>query len=146
MRVRGRLRIRAGIPSASMADLALLLLIFFMTTTFFQVERGPTISLPEAENSEERSREDAIMLHVDVAGALYWDGRPQPMEELSQRFDAMQKRRPVSRVLMYADATTPFDFVYPVLQALRGENPIPVVLAVDPIATGVGTETKEDAP
>jgi biopolymer transport protein ExbD len=137
MRIQSRARVRAGIPSASMADLALLLLIFFMTTTYFQVERGPTLTLPGASHGEERSREDAVVLHVDAGGSLFWEGRPVAVTTLAEQLAEERKKRAVRRVMIYADRTTPFDKIYPVLQGLRGEIPVPVVLAVEPIGTGV---------
>ena len=38
-----------AIPTASMADIAFLLLIFFMSTTMFKVEDGLPIEMPKAE-------------------------------------------------------------------------------------------------
>lgn len=137
MRIKSRTRVRAGIPSASMADLALLLLIFFMTTTYFQVERGPTLTLPGATHGDERTREDAVVLHVEAGGSLFWEGRPVNISTLSNRLTEEKKKRAVRRVLIYADRTTPFESIYPVLQGLRGEVPVPVVLAVEPIDAGV---------
>ena len=46
----------------SMIDVVFLLLIFFMTTTYFQVERGPTLTLPGASHGKDSSREDAVVL------------------------------------------------------------------------------------
>ncbi len=40
------------IPTASMADIAFLLLIFFLTTTVFEEEKGLPIVLPEASAEE----------------------------------------------------------------------------------------------
>ena len=40
------------IPSSSLADIAFLLLIFFMVTTVFQTDRDRPIEWPEAEAAE----------------------------------------------------------------------------------------------
>ncbi|MAR45534.1 MAG: hypothetical protein CME03_05335, partial [Gemmatimonadaceae bacterium] len=40
------------IPSSSLADIAFLLLIFFMVTTVFQADRDRPIIWPEAEAAE----------------------------------------------------------------------------------------------
>ncbi len=40
------------IPTASMADIAFLLLIFFLITTVFDEEKGLPIVLPEAQAEE----------------------------------------------------------------------------------------------
>jgi biopolymer transport protein ExbD len=120
-----------------MADLALLLLIFFMTTTYFQVEKGPTLTLPGAAHGEDSGREDAVVLHIDSGGLLFWNGRPAAVSTLAERLAAERSRHAIRRVLIYADRATPFARVYPVLQGLRGEVPVPVVLAVEPVDGGV---------
>jgi biopolymer transport protein ExbD len=52
------------IPSASMADIAFLLLIFFLVTTVFPKDRGLQIVLPEAQEEIEVSQRN--ILHLDV--------------------------------------------------------------------------------
>ena len=45
-------RVENEIPSASMADIAFLLLVFFLTTTVFNEENGLELLLPEAKAEE----------------------------------------------------------------------------------------------
>ncbi len=52
------------IPSSSMADIAFLLLIFFLVTTVFPKDRGLPIVLPEAQEEVEVSQRN--ILHLDV--------------------------------------------------------------------------------
>lgn len=52
------------IPSSSMADIAFLLLIFFLVTTVFPKDRGLRIVLPEAQEEVEVSQRN--ILHLDV--------------------------------------------------------------------------------
>jgi biopolymer transport protein ExbD len=52
------------IPSASMADIAFLLLIFFLVTTVFPKDRGLPIVLPEAQDEVEVSQRN--ILHIDI--------------------------------------------------------------------------------
>jgi biopolymer transport protein ExbD len=52
------------IPSSSMADIAFLLLIFFLVTTVFPKDRGLPIVLPEAQEEVEVSQRN--ILHIDV--------------------------------------------------------------------------------
>jgi biopolymer transport protein ExbD len=44
-----RSRARADIPTSSLADIAFLLLIFFLVTTVFDEERGLSLLLPQSE-------------------------------------------------------------------------------------------------
>ncbi|HKK28077.1 MAG TPA: biopolymer transporter ExbD, partial [Gemmatimonadota bacterium] len=47
-----RERVDDEIPTASLADIAFLLLIFFLTTTVFNEERGLPIVLPEQSKEQ----------------------------------------------------------------------------------------------
>ncbi len=59
MNFRKRKRKTSGIPTASMSDVAFLLLIFFLTTTKFDIKQGLGLVLPPpAEEGAERVRVD----------------------------------------------------------------------------------------
>lgn len=59
------------IPTASMADIAFLLLIFFLTTTVFEEEKGLPIVLPEATAEEVQvSQSNIIHFLVREDGAV----------------------------------------------------------------------------
>ena len=58
-------RVENEIPSASMADIAFLLLVFFLTTTVFNEEKGLELLLPEAK-AEEIQVSQKNMLHIIV--------------------------------------------------------------------------------
>jgi biopolymer transport protein ExbD len=59
------------IPTASMADIAFLLLIFFLTTTVFEEEKGLPIVLPEAAAMEQAvSQKNIIHFLVQEDGAV----------------------------------------------------------------------------
>lgn len=64
-------RVSDEIPTASMADIAFLLLIFFLTTTVFNEEKGLPIVLPEAETEEvEVSAKNIIFFLVQPDGSV----------------------------------------------------------------------------
>lgn len=58
------------IPTASMADIAFLLLVFFLVTTVFDEERGLSIVLPEANNEVEVSPKNILFLMVQPDGLV----------------------------------------------------------------------------
>jgi biopolymer transport protein ExbD len=53
-----------------MADIAFLLLVFFLVTTVFDEERGLSIVLPEAENEVEVSPKNILFLMVQPSGIV----------------------------------------------------------------------------
>ena len=60
MRLRKRREIPATIPTASMADIAFLLIVFFMITTKFQVDKQ-TVTLPATVLREEILADSAFI-------------------------------------------------------------------------------------
>jgi biopolymer transport protein ExbD len=64
-----RERVSDEIPTASLADIAFLLLIFFLTTTVFNEERGLPIVLPE------KSKEQAVAAKNIIFFLVQPDGR-----------------------------------------------------------------------
>jgi len=58
------------IPTSSMADIAFLLLVFFMVTTVLKLEEGLPIALPKAEAAQDIPRENVIHIWVDRTGKI----------------------------------------------------------------------------
>lgn len=64
-------RVADEIPTASMADIAFLLLIFFLVTTVFAEDRGLSLILPERATEEvEVSPKNIITLYVVGEGVV----------------------------------------------------------------------------
>jgi biopolymer transport protein ExbD len=62
------------IPSASMADIAFLLLIFFISTTVLNFEEGLTLVLPPKGGAKKQvSRKDVLVLRIDAESIVYAD-------------------------------------------------------------------------
>ena len=58
------------IPTASLADIAFLLLIFFLTTTVFNEEKGLPIVLPEQQSEQDVSPKNIIFFLVQTDGRV----------------------------------------------------------------------------
>jgi biopolymer transport protein ExbD len=58
------------IPTSSMADIAFLLLVFFLTTTVFNEERGLPIVLPEQSEEQDVSGRNLIFFIVQPDGRV----------------------------------------------------------------------------
>ena len=68
--MRKRNRPTGEIPTSSMADIAFLLLVFFLVTTVFDEERGLPIVLPEAQEEVEVSQKNVLHLTVLEDGTV----------------------------------------------------------------------------
>ncbi|MEE9208597.1 MAG: biopolymer transporter ExbD [Gemmatimonadota bacterium] len=63
-------RVSDEIPTASMADIAFLLLVFFLTTTVFNEEKGLQIVLPEEAEKQEVSPKNLLFMLVQPDGSI----------------------------------------------------------------------------
>jgi biopolymer transport protein ExbD len=74
------------IPSSSLADIAFLLLIFFMVTTVFRNDSARDIIWPAAEASEriDEKKKDIMNIWVERNGGVYINDQNFEMTEVSQ--------------------------------------------------------------
>lgn len=65
-----RPRAVGGIPTASMADIAFLLLIFFLVTTVFEDEKGLPVVLPEKTEEVQVPEGDVLQIMIRSDGNI----------------------------------------------------------------------------
>ena len=73
MRLREKKVARAGIPTASMGDVAFLILIFFLTSTVFTKDKGLKMLLPERTEEQEEVKvipENIVTVAINPAGEV----------------------------------------------------------------------------
>ncbi|MEO0094426.1 MAG: biopolymer transporter ExbD [candidate division WOR-3 bacterium] len=71
MELRQKKKIKPVIPTASMGDIAFLIIIFFMTTTVFTREKGIKMLLPEKTQQETKVKpENVVSILINPEGAL----------------------------------------------------------------------------
>jgi biopolymer transport protein ExbD len=63
-------RVSGEIPTSSMADIAFLLLVFFLVTTVFDEERGLSIILPAQQEEQEVSQKNVLHIVVQADGLV----------------------------------------------------------------------------
>ena len=75
----------SDVPNSSMADIAFLLLIFFMVTTVFQKDRNQDIVWPEAEATQKIDEKLKNILNVWVQrdGSIFINDRPYTLGEVT---------------------------------------------------------------
>jgi biopolymer transport protein ExbD len=72
-RVKRTMGVKNDVPTASMADIAFLLLIFFMATTIFKMEEGLPVQLPRAEAGQRVPRQKVTHVWVQSAREMTID-------------------------------------------------------------------------
>ncbi|HEX7120138.1 MAG TPA: biopolymer transporter ExbD [Longimicrobiales bacterium] len=75
----------SDIPDSSLADMAFLLLIFFMVSTTFPKEKMRDLNFPEAEATQklDTPRKDIMHVYVEPDGSVYINDALVPMERVS---------------------------------------------------------------
>lgn len=68
--MRKKSRASGEIPTSSMADIAFLLLIFFLVTTIFEEERGLPIVIPEQQEEIEVSQKNILHIIIRPDGVV----------------------------------------------------------------------------
>ena len=74
------------VPSSSLADIAFLLLIFFMVTTVFPSDRERPIDWPEAEAAQkiDEKKKNILNLWMQEDGGIFINDQQYSMDEVSQ--------------------------------------------------------------
>ncbi len=113
------------IPSSSMADIAFLLLIFFLVTTVFPKDQGLQIVLPEAQEEVEVSQRNILHINIQTDGSvLYRRGdsqqetrvAPAAMEDI-WRMEVAQNENLIAGVRTHPEAQ--HRYMVQVLDALQ---------------------------
>ena len=90
---------RADIPTASMADVAFLLIIFFMVTTAFSAAKGLKLALPEDERGRPAEAEEAVFIRVLPDASITVDCRPVEPEGILDYLEPKLTRQPEKPVV-----------------------------------------------
>ena len=70
------------VNSSSMADIAFLLLVFFLVTTTISMDKGINIILPADGSTKEVNEEDIINIALAADGSVVFDEKQKEMHEI----------------------------------------------------------------
>ena len=80
---------KAAIPTASMSDIAFLLIIFFMSTTKFDVKEGIKLVLPQAAESQENKTKTLTLTEKEMTRLqIFPDGQIAVNREAPRYIDS----------------------------------------------------------
>jgi len=131
MRLYRQAKAKAIIPTASMADIAFLLIIFFMVTTVHELDRT-SVNLPAAKIREEAEKGAAIVVlakQADAAGVeqlvyKFSDGDQQSQvvsgpEDINLEASRATYVDETKQFILKADGTVRFEKIDELLDAMR---------------------------
>ena len=116
-----------GIPTASMSDVAFLLLVFFLSTTKFDIKKGLGIVLPAVSDGTQKKvklKEDnltKIWIDKDGVITLKSGGNEQivPMNELQKMINQIVKNNPDMVISLKTDRKSKYQYMVKVLDKLQ---------------------------
>ncbi len=120
LKIKRKRQMKAMIPTASMADIAFLLLIFFMVTTVFKKDRGLRIELPTAATTERLVKQRGLSaIWVNRYGKITVDDnfvRPKQIVPIMRR---KLSEEPGLIVLIKADKNAKYGVIEDIMDALK---------------------------
>lgn len=132
MRFERNQRVSNKVPTSSMADIAFLLLIFFMVTTIFKMEDGLPISLPRVETAKKQKREKIMHIWIDAGGNIAINDKLVRVIQIGDILVTMLSERPDLIIAFMADDRAPYGVVSDVMDQLKEANAIRVSFTSDP--------------
>ncbi|HDS03691.1 MAG TPA: biopolymer transporter ExbD [Firmicutes bacterium] len=122
----------AKIPTSSMADIAFLLLIFFMVTTVFKVDSGVDLQLPLAEKVEKLQMKNLAIIWITDQGKVAIEDKFVPLEFVSNLMDQkMFETNGELIVQIKADRNARYGIVDAVFEELKEAQALRVVLGAN---------------
>ena len=113
-----RKKVGPSIPVSSMADIAFLLLVFFMVTSVLDTEPDIPIALPDVPGGEQLNKKIAN-LYVTGDKIIYFNTVKMPLAEALNNIRAKLTTTPDLKVLLHADRDLPFEEVDNIFNLLK---------------------------
>ncbi len=122
MIVNKRKKRNADIPTASQADIAFLLLIFFFVTTNIDTDKGIQMVLPEKGQETKVHKQNIANILINASGMVMMDGEPIDIKLISEK--ARQMIRENENIIFSVKTVqdTKYDVYIDVLDQLKSAN------------------------
>lgn len=107
------------IPTSSMADIAFLLIIYFMVTTTFAATRGIDFSLPQEEDTPLVDKEESVLIEIQPGGVLLVDNKSMQLDEVLDYLKPKLERNAMKPVIIRAGEMTEYGYMVDVFDEIR---------------------------
>lgn len=108
------------IPTSSMADIAFLLIIYFMVTTTFAATQGLDFALPKEEDQPPIvEKEESTLVEIQADGSYVVDQQPMQLEDILDYLKPKLERNPLKPVIIRPMPQAPYGAMVQVFDELR---------------------------
>ncbi|MCK4546411.1 MAG: biopolymer transporter ExbD [Candidatus Eisenbacteria sp.] len=126
MKIERKNRAEARVPSSSMADIAFLLLVFFMVTTVLKLEEGMPISIPKAEAAQDVPRDKVMRIWLSGAGEIMMNDMLITVADVEPMVVKRLMENPGLIVAFNTDSGCPYGVLSDVMDQLKRANAVRV--------------------
>lgn len=109
----------AEIPTASMADIAFLLLTFFLVTTSLDLDKGLGLTLPAKGEAKPIPRKNIANLFINASGKVLLDEEETEIPMIKDRIQARLAENPLLLVSIKPDRNTKYQAFISVLDQVQ---------------------------
>lgn len=127
MLIERRQKPKGIVPLPSMADIAFILLVFFILTSTIDIERNIPVMLPEARATESETRK-YFHVWLDAKGDCFVRGERMDREALYLAAKYRAADNPDVRAMIGADTNLPYRRVNEAMETLREAGVYNIVL------------------
>ena len=108
------------IPTASMADIAFLLIVYFMLTTTFAATRGLDFALPEEDDQPPIvEKEDSVLIEIMPDGRYVVDKQDKRLDEIFDYLKPKLLNNPKKPVIIRPETNSQYGKMLAIFDELR---------------------------
>jgi biopolymer transport protein ExbD len=107
------------IPTASLADIVFLLLLFFLVTTTIDVDKGIGLALPEKGEQKEVHKRNITNLLINADGLVRLDKEPIEINVIKSTLQGKLVQNPLLIVSVKTDKRTSYEVYVKVLDQVK---------------------------
>jgi len=122
----------AAFSYASLTDVVLQLLIFFLLSSAFVVQSGVKVQLPKAGPAETETK-STIIVSVNAQGEIFINTEPVALDVLPGRVRLLLADRPDQLVILQADRTVSLQRAVEAMDAVKAGGGSRFLIATEPL-------------
>ncbi|MFC1528949.1 ExbD/TolR family protein [Candidatus Latescibacterota bacterium] len=114
-----RTGVTATIPTSTMADIAFLLIVFFLVTTSFSHDKGLGLTLPPFGTATRVPSRNITKVWINAAGEIMHDRELVTLDLMEQRVKQMTENNQNLIVSIKTDPVARYEFFVAVVDAIK---------------------------
>jgi len=119
MKIKRRANANPEIPTCSMADIAFLMIIFFLVTTTMSMERGLGLQLPALGQGQKVPKKNLLHIWINAANEVAIEGEIIPVGEMENIIRQRLDENPNLIVSVKTDPGARYETMIDVLDELK---------------------------